>query len=254
MDHAERIEVVEEDASCIADATADFLGVRARPNRTLDLARSEIWHEASVVAADREAPFGSVVRMRVVAGSARSRKLVAPVGLDVRPTTDRVREATFNALGSLGVVEDARVLDLFAGSGALGIEALSRGAEHCVLVEPARSAQLAIDANLHATGLDDRADVVKSTAEGFLSRQGSGSVSPFDLVLCDPPYDFDAWSQLWTLLTPVVHSDTIAVVESNRDLAEPDGWRITRNRRYGGTVVAVLTRTADGPKHVGAHL
>ena len=75
--------------------------------------------------------------MRVVAGTARGRRLVAPAGRDTRPTSDRVRESIFNALHSLGAVEGATVVDLFAGSGALGIEALSRGAAHCTFVEPA---------------------------------------------------------------------------------------------------------------------
>ena len=93
--------------------------------------------------------------MRVVAGSARGRRLQTPPGLDVRPTTDRVREATFNALGSMGVVDGARVLDLFAGSGALGIEALSRGAEHVTFVDTSPRALEAVRANLAGCGLDD---------------------------------------------------------------------------------------------------
>src|SRR5438105_4298652 len=91
--------------------------------------------------------------MRVVAGTARGIRLVAPPGRDTRPTSDRVREATFNALGSLGAIEDARVVDLFAGTGALGIEALSRGAAHATFVERERAAIDTIERNLAAARL-----------------------------------------------------------------------------------------------------
>jgi 16S rRNA (guanine966-N2)-methyltransferase len=90
--------------------------------------------------------------MRVIAGTARGRRLVAPTGSSTRPTSDRVREATFNALGSLGVVVDATVLDLFAGSGAMGIEALSRGAAHATFVDQDRAARAAIEATWRPAG------------------------------------------------------------------------------------------------------
>ena len=94
--------------------------------------------------------------MRVVAGEARGRRLVAPEGSKTRPTLDRVRESMFNSLGSLDAVDGARVLDLFAGSGALGIEALSRGATSCVFVDHGRDARNAISVNLETTGFLDR--------------------------------------------------------------------------------------------------
>src|SRR6187401_3741608 len=98
--------------------------------------------------------------MRVVAGEFGGRRLVGPDGTATRPTTDRVREAIFNSLGSAGLLEGALVADLFAGSGALGIEALSRGAEHCVFVERDRVAVRAIDENIGTLGLRARARVV----------------------------------------------------------------------------------------------
>ena len=181
--------------------------------------------------------------MRVVAGSAKGRRLAAPVGSDVRPTADRVREATFNSLGSLGVVDEARVLDLFGGSGALAIEALSRGAGHATLVETNRAARDIIDANLSAVGLADRASVVAGTAEGFLGR----ATATFDLILCDPPYAYDGWPKLWTLLEGVAAPGGVVVVESNREPEIAGGWEVVRSRRYGGTVVLVLIRMADRP-------
>src|SRR5918996_4354694 len=98
--------------------------------------------------------------MRVVAGELRGRKLSAPADGSIRPTTDKVREAVFNALASLDVVVDARVADLYAGTGALGIEALSRGAAHCTFVERGRSALAAMNDNIASLGVGDRARVV----------------------------------------------------------------------------------------------
>ena len=171
--------------------------------------------------------------MRVVAGSARGRTLQAPPGRDTRPTADRVREAIFNALGSLGAVEGARVVDLFAGSGALGIEALSRGAAWCTFVERDRAARAAITANLAATGLAARATVVAADVMAWLAR-GAG---PFDLALADPPYAFDDWPALLAL----VPADLV-VVESDREVDPGPGWAHVRTRRYGGTVVSFVRR------------
>ncbi|MFN2544279.1 MAG: RsmD family RNA methyltransferase [Actinomycetota bacterium] len=119
--------------------------------------------------------------MRVVAGSARGRRL-GPVPPGARPVADRAREGLFSSLGSL--VEEARVLDLFAGTGALGIEALSRGASAATFVDSSAAAVAAIRDNLDRTGLGDRASVLRRDALGFL--EGGGT---FDLVLADPPYD-----------------------------------------------------------------
>src|SRR5262245_10228804 len=121
--------------------------------------------------------------MRVVAGACRGRTIIAPDGLDTRPTSDRVREAVFNALGSLGAVEGARVVDLFAGTGALGIEALSRGAERCTFVERNRGARDVIHENLQNLGLVGRAEVVANDVLLFLR-----DAPAFDLALVDPPY------------------------------------------------------------------
>src|SRR3954453_13290953 len=107
--------------------------------------------------------------MRVVAGTARGRRLVAPPGRDTRPTSDRVRESVFNVLHSLGAIDGASVVDLFAGSGALGIEALSRGAAHCTFVEPAPAAVTAIRTNLTTAGVAERATIETRTAEAYLA-------------------------------------------------------------------------------------
>ena len=172
--------------------------------------------------------------MRVISGSVRNRRLVAPVGAATRPTPERVREATFNALGSLGAVTDATVLDLFAGSGAMGIEALSRGATHVTFVDQDRSARMAIDANLAVTGLASVADVVPSTVERFLATVGERR---WDVALLDPPYDYDGWPEL-LLDLPV----DLAVLESDREVDPPFGWDVLRAKRYGKTHVVIAQR------------
>lgn len=177
--------------------------------------------------------------MRVVAGSARGRRLQTPSGNDVRPTTDRVREATFNALGSLGVVHASRVLDLFAGSGALGIEALSRGAAHVTFVDASPAALAAVRVNLASCDLGDQAEVVRADALTFLGR----TAECFDLVLLDPPYAFDQWPEL----LGAVHG-AMVVIESDRSIETFPHFEVQRERRYGGTVVTVAAQ-ADRADH-----
>jgi 16S rRNA (guanine966-N2)-methyltransferase len=149
-----------------------------------------------------------------------------------------VREATFNALGSLGAVLDATVLDLFAGSGALGIEALSRGARHATFVDQDRAATTAIAANLAATGLADRATVSTTSVERFLAGVGT---QRWDLALVDPPYghDDDRWLDLLDLLPA-----EMAVIESDRAVEPPFGWGVLRAKRYGKTHVEIVERQA----------
>src|SRR6187402_2649839 len=132
----------------------------------------------------------SLDSMRVVAGELGGRRLVSPDGTNTRPTTDRVREAIFNSLGSAGLIEGALVADLYAGSGALGIEALSRGAEHCTFVERDRTALRAIDENIATLGLRARARVV--VGDGI----ATAPTIEADLAFADPPYGFDDWPRL----------------------------------------------------------
>jgi 16S rRNA (guanine966-N2)-methyltransferase len=172
--------------------------------------------------------------MRVVAGELRGRLIEAPPGRDTRPTTDKVREAVFNALGSLDLVRDAVVVDLYAGSGALGIEALSRGAAEAVFVERDRTALRVLRENLDHLGLGDRARVQHGDAVALAGR------FPADLVLADPPYDFDAWPELLAKVDA-----GFVVAESGRPLDELVGlerWRPVRSKRYGRTWVTFFER------------
>jgi 16S rRNA (guanine966-N2)-methyltransferase len=184
--------------------------------------------------------------MRVVAGSARGRRLQAPPGDATRPTLDRVREALFNALVSLDAVDGARVLDLFAGSGALGIEALSRGASHCTFVERARPAHAALEANLVATGLAERAEVLALDAVAWLDRQPGGG---FDLVLLDPPYATDdaQWAALLAGVATVA-PDGVVVIESGRPVPVPAGWDVRREKRYGDTLLVIACPSSPPPE------
>ena len=168
-----------------------------------------------------------------MAGTARGRRLRSPEGQGTRPTSDRVREAVFNALTSAGSVRDAAVADLFAGSGALGIEALSRGAAHCWFVEADAAARAVIDDNLDTLGLRGRATVVT----GELPDAVTGLPDQLDLVLADPPYAFDRWDGLLASLAPKLAGDAVVVVESDRSVAVPAGWEKQRERSYGGTVI-----------------
>lgn len=177
--------------------------------------------------------------MRVIGGSSRGRRLPARLPAGVRPTSDRVREAIFDVLGSMGGVEGLSVVDLFCGSGALGAEALSRGAAAVTLVDHDPDALDAVRANLTAAGLDrlpgQSTSVVRAELPAWLGRAG-----PFDLALCDPPYAFADWATLLGSLRAAV-----AVLESSEEVEIPPRWAITRSRRYGGTLVTVVRQAPD---------
>jgi len=178
--------------------------------------------------------------MRVVAGSLRGRPIVAPEGEGTRPTTDRAREATFNSLVSLGAVEDAKVVDLFAGSGAMGIEALSRGAASCAFLERDRKALDSIRHNIKALQLTDNTTVLSGDVMTNVV-----ALRNVDLVLADPPYDFDRWADLLTVLNLVIAPSGVVVCESGREIQPPEGWEAIRSKRYGRAWVAFLQRTDD---------
>lgn len=174
--------------------------------------------------------------MRVIAGSAGGRRLVTPRGDRTRPTADRVRESLFSSLAPR--LPGARVLDLFAGSGALAVEALSRGAAHAVLVERARPALDAIRANLATADVADRATVVAADLPGALDRVAG----PFDLVLADPPYALDRDVLAATLARlPVLLAGHATVRLEQATRADPPPWPEAllpgRTRRYGETTI-----------------
>jgi 16S rRNA (guanine966-N2)-methyltransferase len=174
--------------------------------------------------------------VRVVAGEFKGRRLYAPRGARTRPTADRVREALFSMLGE---VSGARVLDLYAGSGALGIEALSRGAESAVFVERDREALAALRRNLEAVGAD--AEVKRQDAARFLARpEGT-----FDLVFCDPPYDVAprVAAPLSEALPAMLAKDGRVVTESDKRNPLLLPLPLAVERSYGDTRIAIHSAT-----------
>ena len=178
--------------------------------------------------------------MRIIAGQFRGRPLQAPPGIATRPTADRVREALFSMLTSrVGSFEDLRVADLYAGSGALGLEALSRGAGQATFVETDAKAQSAIKANAGKLGVGDRARVLGGSALALPRSE------PFDLILADPPYAAGSGS---AVVRAVAEADWLAPggwlsVETARgEAVEPLDYTIDVEREFGRAKLTLLRR------------
>ena len=168
--------------------------------------------------------------MRIIAGTHRGRRITAPRGEGTRPTGDRVREALFNLVGP---VDDAAVLDLYAGSGALGLEALSRGARRCVFVETDTEACKVIRRNLETLGLTGALVLQRDAVAVLRGERASGT--RYDLVLLDPPYGgWDALEPVLAELLPGVVSDSgLVVVESDARTEPVLPLDLVTTRRYG---------------------
>lgn len=186
--------------------------------------------------------YSAATTMRITGGTLRSRALKAPKGQATRPTTDRVREALFGILTSAGALEGARVLDLYAGTGALALEALSRGAATAVLVESAREALTALRANVTALGLEDRARVVAGDVAKAIRRLPDAG--PFDLVFADPPWAMVDEGHSTVVLSALARSAGIAtdgrvVLEHSARTApfDVDGLVRLETRKYGDTAL-----------------
>jgi len=189
----------------------------------------------AVPGAEPDAPrAGTIWRVRIIAGTHRGQRIAAPRGTATRPTSDRVRENAFNLIGP---VDGAAVLDLFAGSGALGLEALSRGAERVVFVESDRDACRTINANLDKLKLNAIVlcqDVVRAVGS---------ERSAYDLVLCDPPYDFDR-DRLAPQLARLLQPDGLLVYESSGREPAPQLPLLTEetSRKYGSARLTLYRR------------
>jgi 16S rRNA (guanine966-N2)-methyltransferase len=170
--------------------------------------------------------------MRVVAGSLRGRRIEAPEGDTTRPTTDMAREAIFNSLGSHYDLSGARIVDCFAGTGALGMEALSRGAGHVTFIERDKRALDILKLNLDTLGLVDSSTVVRGDALAQVAQCKDAT-----LVLADPPYDFAKWPEFLAAVPC-----NLVVAEAGDPIAAPPGWEVLRERRYGRTHVTFLRR------------
>ena len=178
--------------------------------------------------------------MRIVSGEWRGRKLVAPEGRQTRPTADRTRETLFSMLASrIGSFDGLRVADLYAGSGALGLEALSRGAAHATFVENDRAALKAIDANVMALGAAARISMRAMSAAAL-----PAAAEPFDLVLADPPYDPGSGS---AVAAAVAGSGWLSpggwmAVETHKGdaVTPPKGWEVVAERDVGRARLTLL--------------
>jgi len=192
---------------------------------------------------------GSVVGVRIVGGNLGGRVLRAPPGAATRPTSEKVREAVFDILGPRLSLGDAHVLDLFAGTGAFGLEALSRGAVHATFIDSARAAVAAIRNNLRALGVADRATVVAGDAVVHAARHAPAA--PWRLVFVDPPYRSDLAARAVTALPPDhLAPDAVVVIEHDRHNVPPDqvgSLLRTDQRRYGDTLISFFAAPRGGP-------
>ena len=188
--------------------------------------------------------------MRIIGGTSKGRKLAPVHGRGIRPTSDRVKESIFNILG--GGLEDKLVLDLFAGTGNLGIEALSRGAARVLFVEKSRQALSLIQRNISQCGMEDRTEVLSTDALraiGILNQRKE----VFDLILMDPPYERGLVQRMLAKIETlgICHKDSILMVEHDRREPLPSripGWALFRERKIGDTLISFLTPATDPPQ------
>lgn len=183
--------------------------------------------------------------MRVITGTAKGRKLIAPEGLSTRPTSDMAKEAIFSIIQF--EVEGSLVLDLFAGSGQLAIEALSRGARGAVLVDISRDAQRAITENLEKTGFKDKARIVPAQAETFV--KSSGDI--FDIAFLDPPYHQELIPPVLDDLAARMNDGGIIICETQRDEKLPEragDFALFRQYRYGKIMLTTYRRLEGAEK------
>ena len=174
--------------------------------------------------------------MRVIAGKAKGHKLKTLEGSDVRPTLDRVKESVFSIL--YPYLQDAVVLDLFAGSGALGIEALSRGASACHFVDASKKSYDCVIENLRHTKLDDMAFTHLKSAESFLST----NTEKFDIIFLDPPYSKGFEDSVFPYLSDCLEEDGVILLETEESPKEYEGFKSVRRAKYGRVFVTVYKK------------
>jgi len=191
--------------------------------------------------------------VRIISGSAKGRKLRQFKGQHIRPTADRVREAIFSSLSSrMGSFENLKVLDLFAGTGALSLEALSRGASQAVLVDPSAQSAEIITENVEACGMNDRVILFKMPAGTFIAKPAFQG--PFDLIFLDPPYNKNF---IVPTLNGIVKNGLLAkqgviCIESAREDPIPDdlpGLMLLSRREYGSTSVSFYSLSTSREDH-----
>ena len=182
--------------------------------------------------------------MRVITGIARGRRLKEPNGMETRPTTDRVKEGIFSSIQF--EVEGRKVLDLFGGTGQMGIEALSRGAAHCTFVDLQKQAVAVIRENVNSTGFADQSTIIQGDALAFLSR----CREKFDLIFLDPPYGSGLLEKAMETITAIdiVSENGIIVCENGSNSGWPvvtEPYRMQKEYRYGKIRTALYRRETD---------
>ncbi len=177
--------------------------------------------------------------MRVITGTAKGRKLISPIGLDTRPTQDKVKEGIFSAIQF--DIEGRRILDLFAGSGQLGIEALSRGADSCIFIDSSNLAINAIKENLKNCNLIENSTVIKTDANSFIATNNN----IYDIVFLDPPYKSGLIVEMIEKLNKNLSDYAILICEHSADILLPDeinGFYAHKKYRYGKTAATIFRR------------
>ena len=187
--------------------------------------------------------------MRIIAGRLGRRRLRAPKGLLTRPTSDRTREAIFNLVESRLSLDGAVVLDLFAGTGALGLEALSRGAAAVTFVEKQAGVLKFTRLNADDLGVADLCWFLRTDAVTYLERYKG---PPFDVIFADPPYDLDTLSRLPDLAVPHLSPDGLFILEHDKRMFFDEHLHLDTHRAYGRTVVSIF-RTGLGEEGGRAH-
>ncbi len=180
--------------------------------------------------------------MRVITGSARGRKLFAPEGLDVRPTADKVKEGIFSAIQF--DIENASVLDLFAGSGQMGIEALSRGAERCVFIDNSQRSIRAVNENLRSTGFTRNSEVVSRDSYDYIKHTSK----TFDIIILDPPYGYSHISNILPFVAKKLNDGGIIICEYEKEAPTPetpDGLELKKTYKYGKICVTIFRKPAE---------
>lgn len=179
--------------------------------------------------------------MRIISGTGRGKRLKAPEGLNTRPTSDKVKESVFNIIQSY--IMDSNVLDLFSGSGSLGIEALSRGASHCMFIEKNRDSYKIIKENIKSSGFEDRSELYLNDAYVALDLMGKKG-KKYDVVFLDPPYSKEmvplAIQKLYE--NDIVDKDGIIISEHDDKEVIPEkvsGFINTRTKKYGRTIICI---------------
>jgi 16S rRNA (guanine(966)-N(2))-methyltransferase RsmD len=177
--------------------------------------------------------------MRVITGIARGRRLVAPEGMDVRPTTDKVKEAVFSAIQFQ--IEGAEVLDLFAGSGQMGIEALSRGAKHAVFIDSSNKALRCVHENLRNTGFEKCSEVISRDSYDYIKL----TAHTFDIIILDPPYRHSHVHNILPFAAKKINDGGCIICEYEADGEEPsapEGVILRKTYHYGKINVTIFIK------------